>query len=153
MPEIQKQRLTLMPGSLMYRDARLSGYEAAAVVEVIEHLDPSRRVAFERVLFECARPATVVLTTPNRDYNAAWATLPADVMTKLLGRRWGRPMEETTLAALVAADDPPPVLPRPPFNRNGLDPCDELCVAGFARVVPGGDRVTFSGQVLRAASR
>ena len=70
LPAAQKQRLTLLHGSLMYRDARLDGHDAAAVVEVIEHLDPPRRAAFERVLFECARPATVVLTTPNRDYNA-----------------------------------------------------------------------------------
>jgi hypothetical protein len=61
----------------MYRDARLAGHDAAAVVEVIEHLDPPRLAAFERVLFECARPATVVLTTPNRDYNALFPTLNA----------------------------------------------------------------------------
>ena len=42
---------------------------AAAVVEVIEHLDPPRLAAFERVLFEYARPGTVVVTTPNREYN------------------------------------------------------------------------------------
>jgi 3' terminal RNA ribose 2'-O-methyltransferase Hen1 len=77
LPPVQKERLTLLHGSLMYRDARLSGHDAAAVVEVIEHLDPPRLAAFERVLFECARPATVILTTPNRDYNAHWATLPA----------------------------------------------------------------------------
>ena len=56
----------------MYRDKRLEGFDAAAVVEVIEHLDPPRLTAFERVLFECARPATIVLTTPNREYNALW---------------------------------------------------------------------------------
>jgi hypothetical protein len=61
----------------MYRDERLSGFEAAAVVEVIEHLDPPRLAAFERVLFEAARPALVVLTTPNREYNATWEKLPA----------------------------------------------------------------------------
>ena len=60
----------------MYRDARLSGYDAAAVVEVIEHLDPPRLLAFERVLFEFARPETIVLTTPNREYNAAFEWLP-----------------------------------------------------------------------------
>jgi hypothetical protein len=80
-------------------------------------------------------------------------TVAPEVMTRLIGRRWGRPMERATLAALVAAHDPPPVLPRPPFNKNGLDPCDELCVAGIARVVPGGDRATISGQVFRVASR
>ena len=66
-----------MHGSLMYRDKRLEGFDAAAVVEVVEHLDPPRLSAFERVLFEFARPRTVVLTTPNREYNVTWETLPA----------------------------------------------------------------------------
>ncbi len=65
LPPRQQQRLRLLQGSLMYRDRRLAGYDAAAVVEVIEHLDPPRLAAFERVLFEFARPVTVVLTTPN----------------------------------------------------------------------------------------
>jgi len=47
------------------------------VVEVIEHLDQPRLRAFERVLFESARPATVVLTTPNAEYNVKWPSLPA----------------------------------------------------------------------------
>ena len=70
-------RYRLLHGSLMYRDARLAGYDAAAVVEVIEHLDPPRLSAFERVLFEFARPRTVVLTTPNVEYNVKFETLPA----------------------------------------------------------------------------
>jgi hypothetical protein len=47
------------------------------VVEVIEHLDAPRLAAFERVLFEFARPAAIALTTPNREYNVKWETLPA----------------------------------------------------------------------------
>jgi 3' terminal RNA ribose 2'-O-methyltransferase Hen1 len=77
LPEKQREWLTLIQGSLNYRDRRLEGYEAAAVVEVIEHLDPPRLAAFERVLFEHARPGTVVLTTPNAEYNVKWETLPA----------------------------------------------------------------------------
>lgn len=73
----QAERLELMHGSLMYRDKRFQGFDAAAIVEVIEHLDPPRLSAFERVLFEFARPQTVVLTTPNREYNVMWETLPA----------------------------------------------------------------------------
>src|SRR5437762_3481619 len=73
----QRERVRLIHGSLMYRDTRLAGYDAAAVVEVIEHLDPPRLAAFERVLFEFARPATVVVTTPNAEYNVRWETLPA----------------------------------------------------------------------------
>ena len=77
MPEHQRARIALLHGSLMYRDARLSGFDAAAVVEVVEHLDPPRLAAFERVLFEFARPETVVMTTPNAEYNVRWPTLPA----------------------------------------------------------------------------
>ncbi|HXF61825.1 MAG TPA: 3' terminal RNA ribose 2'-O-methyltransferase Hen1 [Caldilineaceae bacterium] len=77
LPPAQRARISLVHGSLMYRDPRLSGFDAAAVVEVIEHLDPPRLSAFERVVFEFARPATVVLTTPNAEYNVRWPSLPA----------------------------------------------------------------------------
>lgn len=77
MPERRRARLRLMHGSLTYRDRRLEGFDAAAVVEVIEHLDPPRLAAFERVLWEQARPGTVVLTTPNAEYNVRWPSLPA----------------------------------------------------------------------------
>ena len=70
-------RVKLLHGSLLYRDRRLEGFDAAAVVEVIEHLDPPRLAAFERAVFEFARPGTVVVTTPNREYNATWPSLPA----------------------------------------------------------------------------
>jgi 3' terminal RNA ribose 2'-O-methyltransferase Hen1 len=73
----RRERLTLLHGSLSYRDSRLEGFDAAAVVEVVEHLDPDRLRAFERVLFECARPRTVVLTTPNVEYNVRFPDLPA----------------------------------------------------------------------------
>ena len=61
MPPSQRARIDLLHGSLTYRDRRLAGYDGAAVVEVIEHLDPSRLAAFERVLFEFARPGCVVV--------------------------------------------------------------------------------------------
>ena len=74
----QKERLDLFQGSVIYRDQRLSGFDAAAVVEVIEHLEPNRLRSFERVLFEFAKPGVVVLTTPNKDYNELFETLDAD---------------------------------------------------------------------------
>src|SRR5258705_1496745 len=73
----QRERVHLIHGSLMYRDARLGGYDAAAVVEGIEHLDPPRLAAFERVLFEFATAGTVVVTKPNAEDNVKWETLPA----------------------------------------------------------------------------
>jgi 3' terminal RNA ribose 2'-O-methyltransferase Hen1 len=77
LPPAIRQRITLMHGSLMYRDKRLSGFDAAAVIEVIEHLDPPRLAAFERVVFEYAQPGAVIVTTPNAEYNVRFATLPA----------------------------------------------------------------------------
>lgn len=77
MPEMQRARITLLHGSLMYRDSRLAGHDAAAVVEVIEHLDPPRLAAFERAVFAFARPGTIVVTTPNAEYNVRWPTLAA----------------------------------------------------------------------------
>lgn len=77
MPEKQKERIKLFQGSLTYRDGRLAGYDAAAVVEVIEHLDPPRLAAFERAVFEFARPGTVIVTTPNAEYNVKFENLPA----------------------------------------------------------------------------
>ncbi|HEY0076049.1 MAG TPA: 3' terminal RNA ribose 2'-O-methyltransferase Hen1 [Abditibacteriaceae bacterium] len=75
--ETQRSKIQLLHGSLIYRDARLEDYDAAAIVEVIEHLDEARLAAFERVLWEFARPQLVVLTTPNREYNVQWPSLPA----------------------------------------------------------------------------
>jgi 3' terminal RNA ribose 2'-O-methyltransferase Hen1 len=78
LPERQAARIKLLHGSLIYRDRRLEGFDAAAVVEVVEHLDPPRLSAFERAVFEFARPSSVVLTTPNREYNVTWENIGAD---------------------------------------------------------------------------
>ncbi|XUM21492.1 3' terminal RNA ribose 2'-O-methyltransferase Hen1 [Bradyrhizobium oligotrophicum S58] len=70
-------RVTLLHGSLTYRDDRWAGVDAAAMVEVIEHLDPDRLPLVERVVFGAARPRAVIVTTPNADYNALFPSLPA----------------------------------------------------------------------------
>lgn len=77
MPEKQRERLSLFQSSLTYRDKRFSGFDAAAVVEVIEHLDPNRLPALEKSLFTYAKPQTIVLTTPNREYNVCYENLSA----------------------------------------------------------------------------
>lgn len=75
MPPFRKNKLTLMQASLTYLDKRLKGYDCACVIEVIEHIEPSRLNAFERVIFEYASPKTIILTTPNREYNAKYETM------------------------------------------------------------------------------
>ena len=66
---VRKKRLSLFQGSLCYRDKRFKGYDAAVIAEVIEHLDKSRLPIFSSVIFGDAAPKTVIITTPNREYN------------------------------------------------------------------------------------
>ncbi len=73
----QRERVDLQQGSLTYRDRRLEGYDAAVMMEVVEHLDPDRLGALERSVFGSARPATVILTTPNVEYNVRFEGLAA----------------------------------------------------------------------------
>lgn len=73
----QWERLQLIQSALTYQDKRFHGYDAATVIEVIEHLDLPRLGAFERVLFEFAQPKTVIVTTPNIEYNVKFSNLPA----------------------------------------------------------------------------
>jgi 3' terminal RNA ribose 2'-O-methyltransferase Hen1 len=73
-----RDRIQLFQGSLTYKDSRFSGYDAACVIEVIEHLDVPRLAAFERVLFEFAKPPVVVLTTPNKEYNTNYGLIYED---------------------------------------------------------------------------
>ena len=77
MSERQAARVTLTQGSLTYTDKRLKEYEAAVLSEVVEHLDLPRLPALEHAVFGSARPGTVVVTTPNVEYNVRWETLPA----------------------------------------------------------------------------
>lgn len=76
MPARQRERLTLIQSSLTYRDNRLAGFDAAVLMEVIEHLDPPRLPALGRTVFGDAAPATVIVTTPNAEYNVRFEALP-----------------------------------------------------------------------------
>jgi 3' terminal RNA ribose 2'-O-methyltransferase Hen1 len=99
----QKERINIIHGSLTYKDKRISGFDAAAIVEVIEHLDLNRLKAFERVVFEFARPKSVILTTPNKDYNTLYEKMEIDQMrhadhrfewTRVEFERWGQSISE-----------------------------------------------------------
>jgi 3' terminal RNA ribose 2'-O-methyltransferase Hen1 len=75
--ERQLARISLLHGSVTYADPRLAGYDAIVLSEVVEHVDPPRLPALAAAVFGAARPATVLMTTPNAEYNVRWETLPA----------------------------------------------------------------------------
>jgi 3' terminal RNA ribose 2'-O-methyltransferase Hen1 len=68
----QRSKLTLRQSSVTYRDDQLAGFDAILLIEVIEHLEPDRLDSLEASIFGAARPAHVVVTTPNREYNALY---------------------------------------------------------------------------------
>ncbi|GAA0535091.1 3' terminal RNA ribose 2'-O-methyltransferase Hen1 [Saccharopolyspora subtropica] len=119
LPEHQRSRLSLRQSALTYVDDSLAGYDAAALVEVVEHLDPERLPALERAVFGAARPATVVVTTPNVEYNVLFENLPSGCLrhpdhrfewTREEFRRWAGGVAErhgyTTRFLPVGPEDP-----------------------------------------------
>jgi 3' terminal RNA ribose 2'-O-methyltransferase Hen1 len=80
MTEPQRERLQIFQSALTYRDDRLAGLDTAVLMEVIEHVDPPRLDALERVVFGFAAPTTVIATTPNAEYNVRFDTLPSGTM-------------------------------------------------------------------------
>ncbi|EGO64676.1 3' terminal RNA ribose 2'-O-methyltransferase Hen1 [Acetonema longum] len=88
--DLQRQRITLLQGSLTYRDQRFAGYDAATLVEVIEHLDPHRLAALEQVLFRFAKPHTVIVSTPNKEYNARYGLTASDMRHRDHRFEWTR---------------------------------------------------------------
>jgi 3' terminal RNA ribose 2'-O-methyltransferase Hen1 len=74
------ERVTLKQGSLTYADASLKGYDAAVLMEVVEHVDPPRLDSLEHAVFAAAHPRAVVVTTPNAEYNVRYETLEAGRM-------------------------------------------------------------------------
>lgn len=75
LPERQKDRIKLIQTALTYRDDRLRGFDAAVLMEVIEHVDPPRLPALEAAVFGHAKPGAVVVTTPNVEYNVHYQGL------------------------------------------------------------------------------
>jgi 3' terminal RNA ribose 2'-O-methyltransferase Hen1 len=90
MPDSQRARLRLVQSSLTYTDARIAGFDAAVLMEVIEHVDLDRLPALERSVFGAARPGLVLVTTPNADHNPRF-DLPASGLRHADHRfEWGR---------------------------------------------------------------
>jgi 3' terminal RNA ribose 2'-O-methyltransferase Hen1 len=102
MPDARRERLTMFQSSLTYRDARLAGLDAAVLMEVIEHVEPDRLSALERAVFGFAAPRTVVVTTPNREYNPEYGLAGGRLRHRDHRFEWDR-AEFTAWASRVGA--------------------------------------------------
>lgn len=101
LPEKQRKRIQLFQGSVIYRDRRLEGYEAAVLVEVIEHLEEDRLPALQQNVFGVMAPAVVLVTTPNKDWNSTFTEDAAQMRHSDHRFEWTR-AEFNRWCALVA---------------------------------------------------
>ncbi|MGI8333213.1 3' terminal RNA ribose 2'-O-methyltransferase Hen1 [Actinomadura scrupuli] len=123
LPRPQAERLTVFQGALTYTDERFRGYDAAVLMEVIEHVDQPRLPAVERVVFGDARPRSVIVTTPNVEYNVRYEGLAEGARrhpdhrfewTRAEFREWAGRVTETYgygVRFLPVGDDDPEVGP------------------------------------------
>ncbi|MBW6496475.1 MAG: methyltransferase domain-containing protein [Burkholderiaceae bacterium] len=83
-------RLCLLQTSFAQADDRLRGFDAALLVETIEHIDPNRLSAVEHAVFSCYQPETVLVTTPNQEYNVLHGMRPGTFRHPDHRFEWGR---------------------------------------------------------------
>jgi 3' terminal RNA ribose 2'-O-methyltransferase Hen1 len=69
LPAGRQAVVELRQGSFAANEELPTGMDAATLVETIEHIDPRHLSRVERCVFQAMAPRTVVVTTPNRDYN------------------------------------------------------------------------------------
>ncbi len=67
--DTQVPRIDLREASMTDPAPDLTGFDCAILIETIEHIDPDRLSKLERALFRVMRPRTVVITTPNAEFN------------------------------------------------------------------------------------
>lgn len=104
MPDSRRARLELLQSSATYRDERLAGFDAVVLMEVIEHVDLPRLPALVRSVFAHARPTSVLVTTPNAEYNVRYPLLPAGGMRHRDHRfEWTRPQFQDWAGATASA--------------------------------------------------
>lgn len=74
--QAQPTRLRLLGGSYAEAQPSLVGYDAATMVETIEHVKPEALSNVERAVFGQMRPNLLYMTTPNREYNPLFDLAP-----------------------------------------------------------------------------
>lgn len=86
----QPSRLRLVAGSYADPQTLLSGYDAATMVETIEHVRPEVLSNVERVVFGQMRPGLLYMTTPNREYNPLFDLAPGELREEDHKFEWDR---------------------------------------------------------------
>lgn len=89
-PEAEGGRLVFLQGSYTDINEQLYGFDAALLVETIEHLAPHQLSRVEQVVFKVYRPQVVLITTPNREYNVLYGLGKKDLRHRGHQFEWER---------------------------------------------------------------
>jgi hypothetical protein len=88
--DMENGRVDLLHASFTEGDERLTGFDAATLVETIEHIEPGRLSAIEQAVFGCYQPRVVLVTTPNADFNVLHGLSPGTFRHSDHCFEWGR---------------------------------------------------------------
>ncbi|MFO7603406.1 MAG: class I SAM-dependent methyltransferase [Gammaproteobacteria bacterium] len=89
-PDTRRPPVQLLQGSMTDLAATLEGFDCAVMLETLEHIEPRQLSVLEHCLFVSLRPLTVVMTTPNADYNALLGLAPYQFRHPGHRFEWGR---------------------------------------------------------------
>jgi small RNA 2'-O-methyltransferase len=93
--DVVDKRVALIHGSYTDADERLEGFDAAALIETIEHIEPTQLSQVEQAVFGSVRPGLVVVTTPNREYNVLYGIPNGEYRHEDHRFEWDRPQFES----------------------------------------------------------
>ena len=83
-------RIRLVTGSYSEAQPELAGFDVAAMVETIEHVNPSELSKVELAVFGGMRPTFLFMTTPNREYNPLFDLAPGEFREEDHKFEWDR---------------------------------------------------------------
>lgn len=83
-------RVELVRGSFQQPNPACIGFDAATMIEVIEHVPPRDLSTVERAVFAHFRPSLLVMTTPNSDYNPLFDLAPGEFRDPDHRFEWGQ---------------------------------------------------------------
>ncbi|WP_303908459.1 methyltransferase [Thiohalomonas denitrificans] len=99
--EGRSPRLRLIRGSYADPQRSLTGFDAAAMVETIEHVKPGALSSVERAVFGQMRPGVVLMTTPNREYNPLFGLAPGELREQDHKFEWDRAKFRSWIAGVA----------------------------------------------------
>lgn len=104
-PLVPGGRTQVRFGSFEEADPSLPKFDAAVMLETIEHIDPRNLSRVERTVFGVIRPANILITTPNQEYNVLHGMSPGQLRHPGHRFEWTRPQFQSWCSGVAQRND------------------------------------------------